>query len=228
MATPRDTTDSRNLKCWAKKSATTSSQSHHHPRPQHPLCLAETPGLEWHHTEVKRKILEGGKDILMTLELETHEQGSFRISGRLDAEDYSDNSLSLPFAFQLRITQAGTYYQLSNYQPYAIGGGMLDDRTFVGRQELLHWLRGLWLQLDGKPAVALVGQRRIGKTSLLNKIKRDGLPDTQLLPILVNIQGVNGDYDFLNSSAREMAAHLKLPRPTLDRANPIPTSRTSC
>jgi len=186
------------------------------------LCLDETPGLEWHHTEVKRTLLEGGKEALMSLELETREQGSFRITGRLDAEDLADNPLSLPFAFQLRIAQAGQRYRLPRYQPYITGEGLGDDRTFAGREELLHWLRGLWLQPDGKPAVALVGQRRIGKTSLLNKIKRDGLPDTQLLPILVNIQGIQGDYDFLNSSAREMAAHLKLPRPALDRANPYP------
>ncbi len=186
------------------------------------LCLDETPGLEWHHTEVKRTLLEGGKEALMSLELETREQGSFRITGRLDAEDLAGNPLSLPFAFQLRIAQAGQRYRLPRYQPYITGEGLGDDRTFAGREELLHWLRGLWLQPDGKPAVALVGQRRIGKTSLLNKIKRDGLPDTQLLPILVNIQGIQGDYDFLNSSAREMAAHLKLPRPALDRANPYP------
>ncbi len=186
------------------------------------LCLDETPGLEWHHTEVKRTLLEGGKEALMSLELETREQGSFRITGRLDAEDLAGNPLSLPFAFQLRIAQAGQRYRLPRYQPYITGEGLGDDRTFAGRKELLHWLRGLWLQPDGKPAVALVGQRRIGKTSLLNKIKRDGLPDTQLLPILVNIQGVKGDYDFLNSSAREMAAHLKRPRPALDRANPYP------
>lgn len=186
------------------------------------LCLDETPGLEWHHAEVKRTLLEGGKEALMSLELETREQGSFRITGRLDAEDLAGNPLSLPFAFQLRIAQAGQRYRLPRYQPYITGEGLGDDRTFAGREELLHWLRGLWLQPDGKPAVALVGQRRIGKTSLLNKIKRNGLPDTQLLPILVNIQGVKGDYDFLNSSAREMAAHLKLPRPTLDRANPYP------
>lgn len=186
------------------------------------LCLDETPGMEWHHAEAKQAFLEGGKEAPMSLELETHQQGSFRISGRLDAEDLTGRVLSLPFAFQLRIAQAGQRYRLPDYQPYIAGEGLGNDRTFVGRQELLHWLRGLWLQPDGKPAVALVGQRRIGKTSLLNKIKRDGLPDNRLLPILVNIQGVIGDYDFLNSSAREMAAHLKLPQPVLDRANPYP------
>jgi hypothetical protein len=81
-------------------------------------------------------------------------------------------------------------------------------------------LRSLWLQPQGKPAVGLVGQRRIGKTSLLNKIKRDGLPETHLLPVLLNIQGIAGDYDFLNDTARQMAELLDTTRPTLDRSEP--------
>lgn len=186
------------------------------------LRMDETPGLEWHHIDTKRNVLEGRKDVLMSLELEASKQGSFRITGQLTAEDTVGNPFSLPFAFQLRIAQAGQHYRSPEYQPYVTGEGVPNDRTFVGRQELLRWLHGLWLQPEGKAAVALVGQRRIGKTSLLNKIKRDGLPDTQLLPILVNIQGVAGDYDFLNSSAREMAAYLKRPQPALDRTNPYP------
>jgi hypothetical protein len=50
-----------------------------------------------------------------------------------------------------------------------------------------------------------VGQRHIGKTSLLNKIRRDGLLDTGLVPVLVNLQAQRGDYDFLGSVARKMA-----------------------
>jgi hypothetical protein len=186
------------------------------------LRMDATPGLEWHHAEVKRGLLEGGKDASMSLELEAHQQGNLRISGRLEAEDIAGNPFSLPFAFQLSIAAAGHPYQIPGYQPYVTGPGLGDDKTFVGRGDLLHWLRSLWLRPDGKAAVVLVGQRRIGKTSLLNKIKRDGLADTQLLPILINIQGVAGDYDFLNGIAREMASHLGIPQPTLDRSNPYP------
>jgi len=48
--------------------------------------------------------------------------------------------------------------------------------------DLLGWLLGLWWQLEGKLAVVLVDQWRIGKTSLLNKIGRAGLPGTELRP----------------------------------------------
>ena len=79
----------------------------------------------------------------------------------------------------------------------------------------MHQLRALWAQQHGKPAVVLVGQRRIGKTSLLHKIQRDGLAGMQLHPLVVNIQGTTSAYAFLNKCARNMADILHSPRPTL-------------
>ena len=186
------------------------------------VTVEDGEGVEWHHREVKRGLLEGGYEAQLGLELETRQIGSLRIAGRLEAEDFAGNVITQPFVFQVRVAEAGKPYQIPPYQPYVIGEGLGEDRTFVGREDLLHWLRGLWLQPQGKPAVALVGQRRIGKTSLLNKISRDGLPDTGLLPVLVNVQGLTGDYDFLNSVARDMAEHLEIAKPVLDRANPYP------
>jgi len=186
------------------------------------VTVEDGEGLEWHHREVKRSLLEGGDEARLGLELETRQVGPLRIAGRLDAEDIAGNVITQPFVFQVRVAEAGKPYQIPPYQPYVIGEGLGEDRTFVGREDLLHWLRGLWLQPQGKPAVALVGQRRIGKTSLLNKISRDGLPDTGLLPVLVNVQGQTGDYDFLNTVAREMAEHLEIAKPVLDRGNPYP------
>lgn len=181
-----------------------------------------TKGLDWHHNEAKQPLLEGGTTAIIRLELEANQTGSFRIAGQLQADDVSGNAYSLPLVFQIHVAEAGHPYRLLAYQPYVTGEGLGDERTFVGRHELLHWLRGLWLQPQGKPAVALVGQRRMGKTSLLNKIRRDGLPDTGLLPVLANIQGISGDYDFLHSVARDMAAQLAVPQAVLQRDNPYP------
>jgi len=107
-----------------------------------------------------------------------------------------------------------------------MGEGLASDRTFVGRDDLLEWLRGLWLQPEGKPAVVLVGQRRIGKTSLLNKIKRAGLPGTDLLGLIINIQGLSSEYDFLAETARRMAERLELPASPLDRTEPYAAFKT--
>ncbi|MGR9107625.1 MAG: hypothetical protein ACU843_11910, partial [Gammaproteobacteria bacterium] len=183
------------------------------------IRVEETSGLEWHHAEAKRNLLEGGSESSLNLEMEANQAGSYRIAGRLEAEDLAGNPFARPFAFQIHVAESGHPYNVPAYQPYQIGEGLGDDRTFVGRQNLLHWLRGLWLAPGAKPAVVLLGQRRIGKTSLLNKIRRHGLPDTGLLPVLVNIQGVAGDHDFLSSVAREMAMHLDVSFPALDKSN---------
>jgi hypothetical protein len=179
-----------------------------------------TPGLEWYHREARQPLLEGGREALLRLGLEASREGQYRIAGSLSAQDLAGNPFVLPFAFRIDIARAGRPYRLPEYSPYVVGEGLPDDRTFVGRQELLAWLRGLWLQPQGKPAVVLVGQRRIGKTSLLNKIARDGLPGTRLLPLKVDIQEVSGDYDFLHTVAGQMAQAAQSARPALDRAAP--------
>lgn len=184
------------------------------------LRIVDAPGLDWHHREARQAFIEGGQTALMRLELEAAQEGSYRITGELNAEDLAGNPFFLPFAFQINIARAGRPYQLQKVQPYVTGEGVGDDRAFVGRTALLHWLRGLWLQSQGKPAVALVGQRRIGKTSLLNKIVRAGLPDTGLVPVLVDVQGVSGEYDFLSDAARRIGRALETPEPALDRGEP--------
>lgn len=179
-------------------------------------------GLEWGHTEARQDLLEGGTEARLGLELVVRQAGVYRIAGRLEAEDLDGHPFVLPFAFQLCIAVSGRPYRKPNHQPYVTGAGVNSDQSFVGRRELLNWLRGLWLQPEGKPAVALVGQRRIGKTSLLFKIRRDGLADTGLLPVYVNVQGVAGDYDFLADVARQMAEAAGVGRPGLNRVNPYP------
>lgn len=186
------------------------------------IRLNQTEGLVWRNAETGFTSLEGGRVLPAIFDCEARQEGSHRVSGTLEAEDLAGNLFRLPFAFQLNVAHAGKAYQLSSYQPYIIGEGLGDDHAFSGREKLLHWLRGLWLRPGGKPAVVLTGQRRIGKTSLLNKIQRDGLPGTGLLPVYVNVQGLAGEYDFLHSVAREMAAHLAVLAPVLDKTYPYP------
>ena len=177
-------------------------------------------GLTWVHPMASLDLLEGGQGREVRLDFRAEREGTLRIAGHLEAQDLDDEPFSLPFAFQIQIARAGRSYQPPSYQPFQAGEGLGSERTFAGRANLLDWLRGLWLQPDGKPAVVLVGQRRIGKTSLLNKVERDGLPGTGLLAVVVNIQGVGSQYDFLSQTAGRMAALLELPEPELDRGEP--------
>ncbi|MCB2261560.1 MAG: ATP-binding protein [Candidatus Thiosymbion ectosymbiont of Robbea hypermnestra] len=190
------------------------------------IRMKPTAGLAWAHKQAQLGLLEGGKETLVPLDFRTEAAGALRIQGELTARDLENNPFSLDFAFQIQVAAAGRTYRIPDYQPYVMGEGLGDDRTFVGREDLLGWLRGLWLQPGGKPAVVLVGQRRIGKTSLLNKIERAGLPGTNLLGLTLNIQGMGSEYDFLNETATRLAERLELPTPSLDRTEPYADFKT--
>ncbi len=111
-------------------------------------------------------------------------------------------------------------FNIQYYQPYVTGAGLFNDRTFVGRSDLLAWLANLWQQPDGKSAVVLIGQRRIGITSLLNKIKRDGLKITNLIPVYIDTQeiGDKGEHSFLTTVSEKMAQVVGMEAPVLNAA----------
>ena len=44
---------------------------------------------------------------------------------------------------QVRIAGAGRPFETPGYQPYVTGEGLGIDRAFVGRSDLIDWLRGL-------------------------------------------------------------------------------------
>jgi len=171
------------------------------------ICIQveDNKAITWHHKEIYLKFLETQLQQVVQLEFECQETGEYRIKGLLTAEDISGIPYQLPFAFQITVGKKGKPYQIPDFQPYIIGAGLGDDRTFVERTELFHWLHSYWKQPQGKAAIALMGQRRMGKTSILNKIQRSGLAELNLIPGLIDMQdGIENDYVFLNKTAQKM------------------------
>jgi hypothetical protein len=184
------------------------------------VFIKETEQIGWHHTKTKLKFIEPKQKRLINFDFECSNSGNYVISGQLNAYDVNGNPYQQPFSFKIYIGIHGKPYQLPTFNPYVVGECLGDDRTFAGRKELFHSLRSYWLQPKGKAAIALIGQRRIGKTSLLQKIERDGVEKTNLIPIFINIQGISGDYDFLNQTATAIAKKLASKSPSLDRQQP--------
>ncbi|MCP4696897.1 MAG: ATP-binding protein [Gammaproteobacteria bacterium] len=180
---------------------------------------SQSEPLEWHAPELHRKFMAGGQSATLPLGFDCAEAGEYMFAGELRATDLEGMPFTLPFSFRIYVDKP---YTPPNITPYYTGEGLPNNDTFAGRKELFHWLRSLWLNPQGKPAVVLVGQRRIGKTSMLNKIQRDGdgLADTGLLPVKVDIQHCTSAYHFLNMTAKAMAQYLKTAPPVLDKAEP--------
>jgi hypothetical protein len=90
--------------------------------------------------------------------------------------------------------------------PYVIGVPLTaQQQIFVGRAEASARIENLLLNRGHSPLL-LYGQRRMGKTSLLNNLGR--LLSTTILPLYVDLQGpvslANDEVDFLFSLARSM------------------------
>ncbi|MDM8558213.1 hypothetical protein [Candidatus Parabeggiatoa sp. HSG14] len=186
------------------------------------LQVQSTKGIFWSHQETRHQLLEGSHHTDLHLECQIETQGHYVIRGELQAQDLDGNPFKQPFNFPITVAESGRIYTEPDYQPYVTGAGLGDDRTFVGRTELLAWLGGLWRQPDGKPAIVLIGQRRIGKTSLLNKIKRDGLERTHLIPIYIDTQeiGDKGEQSFLTAVSERMAQAVGMEAPVLSNEAP--------
>nr|VFK58597.1 MAG: Serine/threonine protein kinase [Candidatus Kentron sp. TUN]VFK67478.1 MAG: Serine/threonine protein kinase [Candidatus Kentron sp. TUN] len=184
------------------------------------LRLDSIPGLHWAASTLHHRLLEGRQSVSLSVNINCDEASSYPLTGSIEARDLEGTPFRKQFSFRLPVGETGAPYVSPDTQPYQVGEGLGNDLTFVGRSELLGDLRGLWLQSHGKPAVVLVGQRRIGKTSLLNKIQRDGLAEMRLHPLVINIQGSTSAYDFLTEVANGMANAIAEPRPALERGEP--------
>jgi hypothetical protein len=186
------------------------------------IQVEDTANIFWSHQETRYPILEGRREADLHLECQIDTPGRYVIRGQLTAQDLYGHVFKKPFNFQIVVAEKADIYRIPDYQPYVVGEGLSNDRTFVGRTDLLAWLGSLWRQPDGKPAVVLIGQRRIGKTSLLNKIQRDGLKRTQLLPVYLDTQGIgdNKAKSFLTIMSHRMAEAVGTSKPTFNDTTP--------
>ncbi|HIE01021.1 MAG TPA: ATP-binding protein [Thiotrichaceae bacterium] len=184
------------------------------------IQVQATKGIYWNIQTARHQLLEGSHHTDLHLECQIDIPGRYLIHGELQAQDLDGNPFKQPFNFQITVAESGRIYTEPAYQPYVTGAGLGNDRTFVGRTDLLAWLGSLWRQPDGKPAVVLIGQRRIGKTSLLNKIKRDGLERTRLIPVYIDTQeiGDTGELSFLTAVSERMAEAVGMAAPILNAA----------
>ncbi len=186
------------------------------------LLVEKYEGLHIRNKKHEIQALVCGESEQIEIHLESEHPKNYILEGRVIAEDPGGHETEEKFSFYLDIGRAGNPYKPPKYAPYEAGEGLSSERTFSGREELLYNLRAFWKQPGGKPAVLFLGQRRIGKTTLLNKITRDGLAECKLLPVYVSVQNCGDEYDLLSEISRKMAIALNLGEPHLDRQYPRP------
>ncbi len=185
------------------------------------LTIQDCPGIHWRAKRLAEPSLEGRREVELILPLTSEQAGDYLIDGTIEASDLSGSLFTKPFSFQLHVGKLGKPYQHLPSSTYTTGPAVSSDRAFVNRTEIFRWLAGIWGTADSKEAAVLVGQRRIGKSSILNRLERAGLEGTGLLPARIDVQPTNSPYAFLQELAGALARAAKVAAPALDQQEPF-------
>ncbi|ALG68325.2 ATP-binding protein [Beggiatoa leptomitoformis] len=160
-------------------------------------------------------ILERQATQTLTFTFICHQSGDYELQGEVIAEALDNTLYRIRFNTRLHVGVFGKPYIRPTHALYIIGSSIGSSERFIGRKKLIQTLKEAWQQTDDKPAILLLGQRRIGKTSLLNQLERMSLEECQLLPIKIDAQAWQTEREFLMAVIDRLAKKLKIPCITL-------------
>ena len=94
-------------------------------------------------------------------------------------------------SWTVRLYSDEEFRHLDNpYSPFAEGGPVDDAELFVGRDELLARLEDSLLSGSGSKSIVMFGQKRAGKSSLIEHLRRRLLKKEGLVPICFSLQDI--------------------------------------
>lgn len=94
-------------------------------------------------------------------------------------------------AWTVRLYPDEDFQYVSNpYSPFAEGGPVDKPEMFVGRDEMLDRLEGSLLSGSGSKSIVMFGQKRAGKSSLLEHLRRRLMRDDSVIPVCLSLQDV--------------------------------------
>jgi len=95
------------------------------------------------------------------------------------------------------------------FNPYIAGEPIFSKNLFYGREKILNQI----LSILHNNSIMVVGERRIGKTSLLIQVKQElkktSDPDYEFLPVHVDLQGIN-QWDFFKTIIQDIIEELQV------------------
>ena len=91
----------------------------------------------------------------------------------------------------VRLYGDSEFQHLENpYAPYAEGGPVDDPAMFVGRDDLLSRLESSLVSGSGSKSVVIFGQKRAGKSSLIEHLRRSLVQRDDVLPVCFSLQDI--------------------------------------
>lgn len=135
--------------------------------------------------------------------LTPHTAGRLRLVFHLSWDDNERNGHERRFGASVEVSSKPEtlIWRSLRPNPYVVGRPLLLEDPFYGRQELFADLRG---QLEGRHqdnVVVIIGQRRMGKTSVLRRLPK--VLGDRYLPVLIDLQGLlaESEEDFFHELA---------------------------
>ena len=94
-------------------------------------------------------------------------------------------------AWTVRLYPDEEFQHLKNrYAPFAEGGPVDDAEMFVGRDELLARLESSLLSGSGSKSIVMFGQKRAGKSSLIEHLRRRLALKEGIVPVSFSLQDI--------------------------------------
>ena len=137
--------------------------------------------------------------------------GEIHLKGKLIYSDKSAKNKEQPFSFKIIVSHAKKKFTPIN-NPYVAGQALAGKSThlYQGRQDAFDFLDQHILVNNIQHTIVCHGLRRTGKTSLLYKIWEKGFTDPRLIPVYLDMQGINTEKDLFCDIADKMNDTLLL------------------
>lgn len=180
------------------------------------VCLKQTEGIQWQSLNFSIPgfiDIDGQQELVIPALIEA--QGRVVMNGLLKAQDMEKRDYQWPINLDLNVNTHEKAYQLSEESYYITGPRLNRDDEFVGRKQLMRELQKLWVTPENKHSLLLIGLRRMGKSSLLEKVRRDGL-GKHLIPVYVDLQGQQDLHTFYREVVKESCHLLSIDHYKLD------------
>lgn len=157
----------------------------------------ESPAISFPDgTKTDIDIIESGKSKEIFFSITPHVPAKTTLRGTLTFSDRVMEGKKLDFSFPVTILRkSAEFKKIKN--PYIVSQPLKGNAPlFFGREDAHEFIDNNILAPGGHHTIVCHGLRRTGKTSLLYRIGTQGLTDKRLVPINIDMQGIDDEKDF--------------------------------
>lgn len=148
------------------------------------------------HKEREITLIESGATKEIYFPIIARKPETTNISGVITFSDRAREGKKIEFSFPLNILKKKKEFEVIE-NPYIAGQPLKGDTTlFFGREDVYNNIDTNIMVADDHHTIVCHGLRRTGKSSLLYWIKRKGFRDERLVPINIDVQGIDDEKDF--------------------------------